>query len=187
MSIDKDFVLNALLQHNFLPTQKKAKEELPPIFTSVTFTPDIAKRLVAAKSRKVEGYLGYDAIDYRLTRFNGVSRNCSIPHPVAYSHLVLCIHEHWDKLAYIASNTTSMIRPRQHTDGRLIIMDYEKSFDKTRRNLINSFGCRFMAHTDISNFFPSVYSHAIAWAALQRMEKSSWRPSTKTTPATSPG
>ena len=53
MSIDKDFVLNALLQHNFLPTQKKAKEELPPIFTSVTFTPDIAKRLVAEKSRKV--------------------------------------------------------------------------------------------------------------------------------------
>ena len=59
-----------------------------------------------------------------------------------------------------------MIRPREHSDGRIIIMDYEKSFEKTRRNLVKSFGRRFMVHTDIANFFPSVYSHAISWATV---------------------
>lgn len=166
MSVDRDFVLSALLQHNFFPTQKKAKEEMPPIFTSVAFTPDVAKKLIAGKPRKVEGYQGYDAVEYKLTRFNGVSRSCSIPHPTAYAHLSLCIHEHWDKLDYIAKNKISGIRPLEHSDGRIIIMDYEKSFEKTKRKLRGAFGRRFMVHTDISNCFPSVYSHAIPWAAV---------------------
>ncbi len=166
MSVDKDFVLASLLQHNFLPMQKKAKEEMPPAFSSVTLTPEVAKKLVAGKPRKAEGYQGYDAVDYRLTRFNGVSRICSIPHPTGYAHLALCIHEHWDKLDYIAANKNSLIRPCQHTDGRLIIMDYEKSFEKTKRNLRGAFGRRFMAHTDVANCFPSIYTHAIPWATV---------------------
>ena len=166
MSVDKDFVLSALLQHNFFPTQKKAKEEMPPIFTSVAFTPDVASKLIAGKPRKVDGYQGYDAVEYKLTRFNGVSRSCSIPHPTAYAHLSMCIHEHWDKLEFIAKNKISGIRPREHSDGRLIIMDYEKSFEKTKWKLSSAFGRRFMVHTDISNYFPSVYSHAIPWAAV---------------------
>jgi len=166
VSVDKDFVLSALLQHNFFPTQKKAKEEMPPIFTSVAFTPDVAKKLTAGKPRKVDGYQGYDAVEYKLTRFNGVSRSCSIPHPAAYAHLSLCIHEHWDKLDYIAKNKISRIRPLEHSDGRIIIMNYEESFEKTTRKLRSAFGRRFIVHTDISNYFPSVYSHAVPWAAV---------------------
>lgn len=166
MTIDKDFVLTSLLQHNFLPMQKKAKEEMPPVFSSVTFTPDVAKKLAAGKPRKADGYQGFDAVDYKLTRFNGVSRICSIPHPTGYAHLVLYIHEHWDKLDYIASNKNSLIRPCQHSDGRLIIMDYEKSFEKTKRNLRGAFGRRFMVHTDVANCFSSIYTHAIPWATV---------------------
>ena len=140
MSLDKDFVLTALLQHNFLPTQKKAREELPPIFTSISFTADVARKLVNGTRRTANGFQGYDAVDYRLTRFNGVSRSCSIPHPMAYAHFSLCIHEHWDKIDYIASNENSHIRPRQHTDGRIAIMDYERSSEKTLRSLGRSFG-----------------------------------------------
>ena len=166
MSVDRDFVLKALLQHNFLPIQKRGREELPPILSSESLSPDVARELVKGKARKAQGYVGYDAVDYKLTRFNGVSRSCSIPHPTAHAHLALCIHEHWDKLDYIAKNKNSMIRPCEHSDGRIIIMDYEKSFEKTRRNLAKSFGRRFLVHTDISNFFPSVYSHAIPWATV---------------------
>jgi len=166
MSVDKDFLLASLLQHNFLPMQKKAKEEMPPVFSSITFTPEVAKQLVSGKPRKVEGYQGFDAVDYKLTRFNGVSRICSIPHPTGYAHLALCIHEHWDKLDYIATNKNSLIRPCQHSDGRFIIMDYEKSFEKTKRNLRGAFGRRFMVHTDVANCFASIYTHAIPWATV---------------------
>jgi Reverse transcriptase (RNA-dependent DNA polymerase) len=69
-------------------------------------------------------------------------------------------------LDYILKNKMSMIRPRAHGDGRIIIMDYEKSFEKTRQSLVKSFGRRFVVHTDIANFFPSIYSHAIPWATV---------------------
>jgi hypothetical protein len=98
MTVDADFVLRALLQHNFFPTQKKSKEELPPVFASEAFTPDVAKKLIAGRPRKAGGYHGYDAVEYKLTRFNGVFRSCSIAHPMAHAQLALCIHEHWDKL-----------------------------------------------------------------------------------------
>lgn len=164
MSIDKDFVLSALLQHNYLPTQRKDKEELPPRFSSQSFTPAVAASIVAAKHR-VGG--GFDSIDYRMTKFNGVSRSLSIPHPLAHSHLSLCIHKYWDELTYIVPNTISRIRPHQHPDGRLLIMDgYETSTEKAKRSLRQGFSKRFMAHTDIANCFPSIYSHAIPWAAV---------------------
>lgn len=163
MSLDRDFVLNALLRHNFLPAQRESREELPPVFSSASFAPDDARKVAAGKTRKGGGY---DAVDYRLTRFNGVYRSCSIPHPVGYAKLALCIHEHWDKLDYITKSENSLIRPREHEDGRILIMDYENSSMKTRRHLGLSYGKRFKVHTDISNCFPTIYSHAIPWATV---------------------
>ena len=163
MSLDRDFVLNALLRHNFLPAQRETREELPPVFSSTTFTPNVARKLAAGKIRQKGGY---DAVDYRLTRFNGVYRSCSIPHPVPYANLSLCIREHWDKLDYITKSDNSLIRPREHEDGRILIMDYENSSMRTRRHLGLSYGKRFKVHTDISNCFPSIYSHAIPWATV---------------------
>ena len=167
MSVDKDFVLTALLQHNFFPLQSPDLEELPPIFSSKNFSVEAAKRLAASSGHRAKGYDGYDAVEYRLTRFNGVSRCCSIPHPTAYAELALRIYEDWDKLSIIADNERSVIRPRHHSDGRIIIMDdYGTASTKMSRNLADSFGRRFFVRTDISNCFPSVYSHAIPWALV---------------------
>lgn len=161
-----DFVLRALLQHNFLPAQKRDKEEMPPCFSSASFSPDVARRLIAGKTRKSIDYQGFDAVDYKLTRFNGVSRSASIPHPTAYASASLCIRDHWQNLAYITLNENSSVRPREHADGRLIIMDYDRSVEKSLRNISGAFGKRFMVHTDIASCYASVYSHAIPWAAV---------------------
>jgi len=168
MSLSRDFVLKALLQHNYLPTQRKDREELPPIFTSEGFTPDVARKLVAllaSSKRKAVG--GFDAVEFRMTRFNGVSRMLSLPHPTAHAHLSICIHDNWDKLEYITTNNAnSVIRPYEHEDGRIIIMDYEASFVKTTRSLGMEFGNRFRVHTDIATCYPSVYSHSVPWATV---------------------
>jgi hypothetical protein len=164
VSVDKDFVLNALLRHNYLPMQKHDREEVPPVFSSESFLANPAFKNVQAQQRN--GSIGWDAIEYRLTRFNGVSRSLAIPHPLAYAHLCLCIHENWEHLDYIEKNETSLIRPHQHKDGRLIIMDYEESIEKAQRSANLGFGRRFLVHTDISNCFPSIYSHAIPWATV---------------------
>jgi hypothetical protein len=162
-SLTPDFVLQALSQHNYLPMQKESKEELPPIFVSNSFTPDVVKSLVAKSNQRTDGY---DTVEYRLTRFNGVSRILSIPHPAAYAELVNCIHNNWKTINYIAVNDNSIIRPRQHDDGRIIIMDYESSVYKTRRELQARFTRRFQVHTDISNCYPTIYSHSVPWALV---------------------
>jgi hypothetical protein len=159
---DADFVLNALLRYNYLPMQKRHREELPPIFSSTMFSPAVAVLLNGEKPR---GH-GYDTVDYRLTRFNGIPRVLSIPHPLAYAQLSWCISAHWNDLQSVASSGVSRVVPQRHDDGRLVIMDYEMGIDKNCRKTETSIGARYMVCTDIANFFPSIYSHAIGWVLL---------------------
>jgi hypothetical protein len=178
MADDKDFVLKGLLQHNYFPTTRPGKEELPPIFTSEGFTPEVAMQLVArereAKAKGRKG--GYDQLEYRLTRYNSVSRLLSIPHPFAHAELCFELHEHWEKLAYISSNPNSQIKPYPHDDGRLIVMSgYGGRTGQSQRSLDRSFGKRYVVRTDIANCFPSIYSHAIPWALVGHEEAKSSR------------
>jgi len=162
MSVDSDYLYEALTRWNYFPNQKKKSEELPPVFSTRQFTPDVAKMLVAEKLRKV----GYDQVEYFATRYNNVCRPLALPHPMPYAHLVNCICENWDELKYVCENNNSLIKPKEHADKRALIMDYEEPLDKTDRSLTIGFGKKFRAHTDIANCFPSIYTHAIPWAAV---------------------
>lgn len=168
---DTEYILAGLLQHNYFPTTKPGKDELPPIFTSESFTPDVARDLVekehAANAKGRKG--GYDQIEYRLTRHNSVSRLLSIPHPLAHAELCLTLHEHWERYGYVATNPNSQIKPCNHSDGRLIVMSgYGGPTGRSQRSLDRSFGKRYVVRTDIANCFPSIYSHAIPWALVGR-------------------
>lgn len=165
MSVEKQFLIESLLQFNYLPTQKKFREELPPAFSTIKLTPNIAFQLTELPNRSGD-FCGYDQCEYKLTRFDNVSRNLSIPHPLAHCKLAFTIYDIWDKLEYITKNSNSIIKPQTHADGRLIIMNYEKSLPKSIRMLNQSFGNKFRAHADISSCFPSIYSHALSWALI---------------------
>lgn len=179
--LDEEFVINALLKHNYFPNQKSDSDELPPVFSSASLTIPVAEMLESTKEKGRTNYPGYDSVVYKLTRFNGVSRVCSIPHPKAYAALVLAIGKNWQRLSYISENENSMIIPRHHKDGRLVIMDYDDSVSEARRALTTSFGKRFVVKTDISNCYPSIYSHSVPWAVAgfveakeNRTKKSKW-------------
>lgn len=169
MGFGRDFVLDALLQHNYFPMQSTHKDELPPVLGSESFSVEAAREVAGCwRSRKASGcdYRGFDAVEYRLTRYTGVPRTCMLPHPTAYAHLALAIHESWSRIDRVATNPLSLIRPREHTDGRLIVMNYETDQAKTDREMKAGFGMRFTARTDISNCFPSIYTHALSWALV---------------------
>ena len=164
MTISKEFLLKALLQHNYLPNQSESSEEIPPIFSSDSFTEFVARKLVANGSLGKRKGSGYGSVEYKLTRFNGVPRSCSIPHPTAYANLALSLHENWEKLNHVSDNEVSMLRPQEHPDGRICVMEYGNRARGSGVIINRSFGKRFEVHTDIANFFPSIYSHAIPWA-----------------------
>jgi hypothetical protein len=162
MSLDKKFLLKALLQHNYFPSQSKDKEELPPILSSKSLTPKISEKLAKLSSRKE----GYDQVEYKLTRYNNVPRPLSIPHPIPYTQLCHSLHDNWGKLEYITQTENSLIIPKKHSDGRIIIMDYENIKEVIKRHITSSFNNKFYVNTDISNFYPSIYSHSIPWALV---------------------
>jgi hypothetical protein len=157
-----DFLFAALTRWNYFPNQKRRGGELPPVFSTRQFTPHVAKLLLAEKPRTG----GYDQVEYYATRYNNVSRPLSVPHPVGYAHLVNCICSNWIELGYICENENSLIKPEWHADGRALLMDYEEPLERTARILKLGFGKKFLVHTDIANCFPSIYSHAIPWAAV---------------------
>ena len=165
-ALDEDFVLNALLKHNFLPNHTSDRVELPPILNSESFTKPVAEKLVVLKEKRPKHFSGYDVVTYRLTRFNGVARVLSIPHPKPYAELALTIAKNWKHLKYVSENKNSGVIPKRHGDGRIVIMDYESSPTAAQKQLQSSHGKRFVVNTDISNFYPSIYSHSISWALV---------------------
>jgi len=160
--IDSKFVKEGLLKSNYFPLQKNRNEELPSIFNSELFSTDVADELVSIRLRKG----GYDDLSFNVTRFNNVHRKISIPHPLPYAHLVNTITENWNSISHIEENENSIIRPLKHKDGRIIIMTYEQSKRKTKRYNDSCKGKKFIVHSDISNFYPSIYTHSIPWALL---------------------
>lgn len=179
MSINKEFVLEALLCKNYFPRQRETAEELPPIFNSISFTSEVARQIAELQLRKS----GYDQIEYKLTRFNNVSRILSIPHPLPYAKLCLSLHDNWEELEYICKNPVSQIKPISHEDGRLFIMNRYSSSpaEKAKLHLDYSFGNKYIVETDIANCFHSIYSHAVPWALVgfdkakaEKSNKNTW-------------
>jgi hypothetical protein len=177
--IDKTFLFNALLCHNYLPTQRRAKEELPPIFSTESFTPPTAMQLVSLQDIRRPPYSGFDQVDYKLTRFNGISRILSLPHPLPHAKLCYELSESLDNFSNIFENPNSQIGLRKYTDGRIVVMSGYGDVDvveeevteldfvkKINHHLVESFGKRYRVRTDIANCFPSIYSHSVPWALV---------------------
>lgn len=163
--LDRNFLLNALLRRNYLPNQTKMEEEIPPVFSSESFSNEAAEKLQKAAQRKGV-YKGYDSVEYKLTRFSGAPRILSIPHPKAYANLSLIIAANWDEFRYITNGENSMLRIDEHEDGRVIIMGYSGLIDQEQLMAEKSLGKHFLARADIANFYPSIYSHSIPWALV---------------------
>jgi hypothetical protein len=164
MALSADQLYNGLLQYNYFPAQRKIHCEVPRIFTSKALTVEIANEILAVKTRTK---WGFDAVNYTATRFDLVSRIMQVPFPKAYVDLCNCIQQHWPMIKHICSGKMSCVKPARHKDGRVIIMDYKDESDieeKEHWEIQNSFGKRFGIRADITNFYPSIYTHVIGWA-----------------------
>lgn len=159
--LDADSARTALLQKQYFPFVKAAGEELPDLFTSEGLLTDCANDLAALTGR-AHGSAAW--VELRSRRFDGLVRRLGIPHPVPYSRLVLHVADNWSGLALLLGSPNSQIKPTFHQDGRLLQMDYETSESSLNRDTRLAQGHQFLVKADISNCFPSIYSHALDWA-----------------------
>lgn len=161
-------VLHTLLSHGYFP------RELPPPFVTVPWA-DLAcspERINLPPSvpltKSPKNAFVACMCKHTLTHPTGARRKLGIPNPI--SQLLLCevvadgtaeLRQHWDAgQRPFLSASRPMFWP---SHGRAFVPRY--SLDaRTRLRLRTRSAARWVVHTDVAQFYGSIYTHSIPWA-----------------------
>lgn len=165
-------------------------KSLDNIFTSLDYK-DLVLRDVSNLNLVIPKKTNFKTTTYKQTRNNNAARYMWIPHPLWYTELSKCIRDNWEKIKAMTlkDNTNyekiSLITPRDNDEMRLIQLSkydietyqdtfrlvFNKSIPEDKNIIVNNqFLKKYVAKSDISNFFWSIYSHSISWAILWKRE-----------------
>jgi hypothetical protein len=161
-----------LLQYGYFPP------ELPPSFQTITFGAFATTIPIKQYEKWQDEWQKFDSktnkpeskcVNYSVPRFKNLRRILNIPNP--FYQMILCkkIETNWKKIEqHIQKSPISITRPvipiqRIKKNGR--------SFDQVRHTIINeqeialrSTEFSFVLKTDISRYYPTLYTHSISWA-----------------------
>lgn len=166
--VSKDTLFDGLLGYGLFA------EKIPPFLTAEYF-------LGFCKDKNNIGILEHFSkphkyINYQNIRNTNIPRILGIPNPFAYYYQCKILSNNWDKLLEYFKEKT---QEQKHKISRIHIrklknkkhlfeMNY-KNFevdDYPEPNLL--IGKKYLVKADISNCFPSIYTHAIAWALAEK-------------------
>lgn len=164
-----NYATRAFLQKQYFPNVRTYGEELPPLFSSESFSVEAARELSTLSQPTAAPW-----VEVRTRRFDGLVRRLGIPHPVPYVKLVLLVHERWDDLLPLLDNEVSQIKPEWYSDGRIIQMDYASGVSIHGHLTQLSQGRQYRVQADVSSCYPSVYSHALDWALRGKHAAKQW-------------
>lgn len=154
--------IERLLRLGYLPSQ------LPPAFRTSDVAihhadlyaawialPPISK---IAKARKSKSEL------FSVARAGHQRRATSLPNPIAQTYLSKAIVDNWASLiGHFRRSKFSASHPRFRRDSsRAASLPSMQTLYE--RRLLQGAGYRFVLRTDISRFFPTIYTHSIPWA-----------------------
>ncbi|MFZ3117049.1 MAG: reverse transcriptase domain-containing protein [Variovorax sp.] len=149
----------ALLSKGYFPSQ------LPPSFS----TGQLAAQLPA-----LEWIWGLNGVNakapackpelFSVARAGHQRRMTSITNPIAQTFLANFVARHWaDFLRHYRKSRLSASHPRfLRAAGRAACIPSMQGLHE--RKILESAGFRYMLRTDISRFFPTVYTHSVPWA-----------------------
>lgn len=153
--------LDELLSRGYFPA------ELPPPFTTEGYSLALTGAGAARPNNSFEGTPKFaQPCDHNLVRAGGLRRNLSIPNPKHFYRLARHIVQHWVDLEVCASHSPfSATKPTLGGPRRAItpLTDLaQRPFMRAQARAT----ARFALVTDISRFFPSIYTHSIPWAIM---------------------
>jgi hypothetical protein len=151
-----------LLTKGYLPI------ELPPPFTAAQYAQELAGPTAALPGGAAASQPRFStACVHNLVRTGGLRRNLGIPNPKHFYRLAEHVTVNWANLTACANASPfSMSKPT--ADGRFeraISPEHDLAERTAKRAHLRASG-RFILRTDISRFFPSIYSHSIPWAIM---------------------
>jgi hypothetical protein len=146
--------LSDALARGYLP------QELPPCFTSADFASKASSLTLPS-----DGKWRYPA-KFSLTRAGGLRRSAEIPNPFSQYFLAEACSANWTQLQRLsAQSPISLSRPVRGTYSAGRSLAYKKPIADWGRELVARMpGGRLTLRTDISQFYPSIYTHAVDWA-----------------------
>lgn len=156
-------IYEGLLGYGLFPNK------IPPFLTSKPFYDYVIANAPVFNAKR-----NYDYVSYENMRNINVPRMLAIPHPFGYALLCQFISKEWSNTQnYFKEKTehqkhkTSRVHLRKMRDkNSLFEMNY-KNFDDDgfpeNDLLIRS---NYIVKADISNCYPSIYSHSISWALV---------------------
>jgi hypothetical protein len=154
----EDEVLTKLLEKGMLPIQ------LPPGFTSTTFAsalPAFQEKWEALdKGRKPYASLPEK---FSVPRSSYYRRNISIVNPVGYYFLSRDIARHWS-LIEVHYRKSRLSRSIPNFEESLRAIKLTKFSELYEEKVLAGAGYQYAVITDVTNYFPTLYTHTIPWA-----------------------
>jgi hypothetical protein len=159
-SVSKSGRLKRLLSAGYFP------EELPPSFVTDTFARYRESLHLGWLAIPQQSYKHYKSSPEVISvpKFGHERRKISIVNPVNQSRVARTVADNWiDIRNFISSSKITQFRPIFDLHGKRSVFGVDWDGVSSRRNSIAaSYAGQF--HTDISKYFPSIYTHSIAWA-----------------------
>jgi hypothetical protein len=145
--------LNRLLRRGYLP------KELPPPFGSESY----GAALRTAPTEFADGKLSL-LCPHNLARPGMLRRVLGIPNPVAFHSFASVMLGGWAQVqAVISASPYTITAPQSHSSDRRALVPAGKA-DRGDARARHSASSRYVVFADVSQWYPSVYSHSIAWA-----------------------
>lgn len=150
--------LKKLLRRGYFPA------ELPPPFTTDTFADNAVAFAAKWEGAKIRSFWTAPEV-YSIPRYGDIRRKLSLVNPINQLHVAHLISANWSDLkTKLARSKVTEFKPEfsTHSSGRAITgVDFD-GVARQRARLLATYG-RYVK-TDIARFYPSIYTHSIAWA-----------------------
>jgi|SRR5271166_3499343 len=90
-------------------------------------------------------------------------RLLSIPNPLHYTALARELEKHWGKLqAHCEQSQIALSIPK--LSSRRALESTSDINEIPKQRALRSVGARYLLRTDLARFYPSIYTHSVAWA-----------------------
>ena len=160
--LSPDELYKGLLAHGLFA------EKLPPIFTSENFF-NYCEGMGQAFERK-----DYKYVYYENMRNINIPRPLGIPVPMGYQRLCACLRDNW---AALQAHFVAQTQAQNHKVSRIHIRKMSEKPFIFEMNYSNwrvdgspepdmIIGKKYIVSADISNCFPSIYTHSLPWALV---------------------
>lgn len=167
MQMSKDRI-DALLRDGYFPVQ------IPPCFGSERFA-DSYKSIysqfngIKTPKNSRDDYTRHSITtkleSYSVARVGYKRRLISIPNPISHIYMAKAIVDNWGNLLKLfRKSKLSLSRPRfkSFTSRATYLKSMSRLYEEKVRR---SAGHSYVLKTDISRFYPTIYTHSIPWAA----------------------